>query len=69
MYYAIYEHEEKYIYYVINIREICRCSVIYVSGDICVLCDIYLHEMYTYHVVYLHEYINVWCYIFTRRYK
>ena len=41
MYYVIYEHAEKCIYYVIDIHEICRCSVIYVSGDICVLCDIF----------------------------
>ena len=57
MYYVIYEHEEKCIYYVIDIHEICRSSVIYVSGDICVLCDIFAWD------------VHVSCSIFTWRYK
>ena len=57
MYYVIYEHEEKYIYYVIDLHEICRCSVIYVSGDICVLCDIFTWD------------VHVSCSMFTWKYK
>ena len=57
MYYVIYEHAEKYIYYEIDIHEICRCSVKSVSGDICVLCDIFTCD------------VHVSCSIFTWIYK
>ena len=57
MYYVIYEHEEKYIYSVIDIMKICRCFAIYVNGDICVLCDIFTWD------------VHVSCSIFTWIYK